>query len=43
MFAVVVIDLPQQRWQQYQEMFVAARAASPIRPAPGGLIHWPSP
>jgi hypothetical protein len=40
-FAVVVIDLSQQRWQQYQEGFVAAWAASPIQPVPGGLTHWP--
>ncbi len=40
-FAVVVINLPQQRWQQYQEAFAAACAASPIQPVPGSLIHWP--
>ena len=40
-FAVVVVDLPQQRWQQYHERFIAAWAASPIQPVPGGLIHWP--
>ena len=42
-FAVVVVNLPQQRWQRYRERFVAAWAASPIRPIPGTLIHWPAP
>ncbi len=41
-FAVVVISLPQQRWRQYRERFLEAWAASPIRPAPGRLIHWPA-
>jgi len=27
-FAVVVVDLPQRPWQQYQEAFIAAWAAS---------------
>ena len=40
-FAVVVIDLPQKRWQQYQKGFMAAWAVAPILPVPGGLIHWP--
>jgi hypothetical protein len=40
-FAVVVVDLPQQPWQQYQERFIAAWTASPIQPVRGGLIHWP--
>ena len=39
--AVVVVDLPQQRWQLYREQFVAAWADSPIQPIPGSLIHWP--
>ncbi|MGA2327649.1 MAG: hypothetical protein ABSH05_15300 [Bryobacteraceae bacterium] len=42
-FAVVVVDLPQRRWQQYRKQFVAAWAARPIQPVPGRLIHWPSP
>ena len=40
-FAVVVVDLPQQPWQQYQQGFVAAWTACPIEPVPGGLAHWP--
>ena len=39
--AVVVIKLPQQRWQQYCESFLAAWAESPIRPVAGRLIRWP--
>jgi len=40
-FAVVVINLPQQRWPAYQEKFVAAWAERPIEPIPGTLVHWP--
>ena len=40
-FAIVIVDLPQQRWQQYRERFIAAWADSPIQPVPGGVIHWP--
>jgi hypothetical protein len=40
-FAVVVVDLPQQRWPAYQEKFVAAWAAKPIEPVAGTLVHWP--
>jgi hypothetical protein len=39
--AVVVVDLPQQPWQQYEQTFTAAWAAGPIQPVPGGLIRWP--
>jgi len=42
-FAVVVITLPQQRWPEYQARFLEAWAASPIRPVPGSLVHWPTP
>ena len=42
-FAVVVVTLPQQRWQQYREGFIAAWTKSPIQPVPGRLIHWPPP
>jgi hypothetical protein len=42
-FAVVVITLPQQRWQEYRKRFLEAWAASPIRPVPGRLIHRPTP
>ena len=40
-FAVVVVDLPQQRWPEYRERFLAAWAASPLQPVAGSLIHWP--
>ena len=40
-FSVVVVDLPQRRWQAYQEQFVAAWALKPIEPIPGTLVHWP--
>lgn len=39
--AVVVIKLPQQRWQQYRERFLIGWAESPIRPIAGRLICWP--
>jgi hypothetical protein len=40
-FAVVVVDIPQQRWQQYRERFVEMWAERPIEPVAGQLIHWP--
>jgi hypothetical protein len=40
-FAVVLVGLPQQRWQQYRERFLAAWGESAIQPAPGRLIYWP--
>jgi hypothetical protein len=40
-FGVVVVDLPQQRWQAHQEHFVAAWSVSPIEPVAGTLIRWP--
>ena len=40
-FAVVVVDLPQQRWQAHQEQFVAAWGARSIEPVAGTLVHWP--
>jgi len=40
-FAVVVVDMPQQPWQQYRARFLAAWTASPIRPVPGRLTRWP--
>ena len=42
-FAVVVINLPQQRWPEYRARFLEAWAASPIQPVPGSLVHWPTP
>ena len=41
-FAVVVVTLPQQRWQQYRARFLQAWTLSPIQPLPGRLIYWPS-
>jgi len=40
-FAVVVVDLPQQRWPAYQERFVTAWGTRPIEPIAGMLVHWP--
>jgi hypothetical protein len=40
-FAVVVVGVPQQRWQQYRERFVEMWAEKPIEPVSGQLIHWP--
>jgi hypothetical protein len=40
-FAVVVITLPQQRWEEYRKRFLEAWAVSPIQPVPGRLTHWP--
>ena len=40
-FAIVVIGIPQQRWQQYRVRFVEQWAERPIEPVAGQLIHWP--
>ena len=40
-FAVVVVNLPQQRWQQYRERFLRTWEATPIRPIAGQLVRWP--
>jgi len=40
-FAVVVVELPQQRWPVYREQFVAAWAAMAIEPVAGALLRWP--
>jgi len=37
---VVLASLPQQRWEQYRERFVAAWAESPIGPVPGQMMRW---
>lgn len=42
-FAVVLINLPQQRWPEYGERFVGLWASSPIEPQPGRLVEWPTP
>ncbi len=41
-FAVVLINLPQQRWPEYSERFTDLWDSSPIRPQPGKLIEWPA-
>ncbi|HEV2418842.1 MAG TPA: DUF5615 family PIN-like protein [Terriglobia bacterium] len=41
-FAVVVVHLPQRRWQEYREQFMKAWAESPIQPVRGRLIFWPA-
>jgi hypothetical protein len=40
-FAVVVVNVPQRPWPQYQEEFVALWIEHPIAPVAGQLIHWP--
>jgi hypothetical protein len=40
-FAVVLVNLPQQRWPEYRRRFIEAWASSPIKPQPGRLIEWP--
>jgi len=40
-FAVVVVNVPQQRWNQYRERFIALWMKEPIAPVAGRLIHWP--
>jgi hypothetical protein len=40
-FAVVVVNVPQEPWQQYRDRFVALWSKQTIQPAPGQLTHWP--
>jgi len=40
-FAVVVVNIPQRRWPEYRERFVARWTEHPIDPIPGRLIDWP--
>jgi hypothetical protein len=40
-FAVVVIYVPQQRWPEYRERFIALWAERPIMPVRGRLTRWP--
>ena len=40
-FAVVLVNLPQQRWPEYRARFTELWDASPIKPEPGCLIEWP--
>ena len=41
-FAVVLINLPQQRWPEYRTLFTELWASSPIQPQPGRSIEWPA-
>ena len=41
-FAVVLVNLPQQRWPEYLQSFLKAWTSSPITPQPGCLVEWPS-
>ena len=40
-FAIVVINLPQGKWQQYRKQFAAAWTERPIHPVAGRLTLWP--
>jgi hypothetical protein len=40
-FAVVVVNIPQRRWPEYRDQFVARWTERPIEPVAGRLIHWP--
>lgn len=40
-FAVVVVDVPQEPWDQYREQFIAFWARGPIRPVAGQVTRWP--
>jgi len=40
--AVVVITLPQGRWEEYRKRFLQAWATAPIQPTTGHLIRWPA-
>jgi len=40
-FAVVVVNIPQRRWPEYREQFVARWTERPIEPVAGRLIDWP--
>jgi len=41
-FAVVLVNLPQQRWPEYRQSFLKAWACSPITPQLGCLVEWPT-
>ena len=41
-FAVVLVNLSQQRWPKYHDDFVRAWSAMPIIPQPGRVIEWPA-
>jgi hypothetical protein len=40
-FAVVVVNIPQRRWPEYRDRFLARWTEHPIEPIAGQLIDWP--
>ena len=40
-FCVILITIPQLRGAQFLDEFRQVWAASPIRPEPGTVVHWP--
>jgi predicted nuclease of predicted toxin-antitoxin system len=40
-FAVVVVNIPQQPWNQYRDRFVSVWMERAIEPIAGQLIRWP--
>lgn len=40
-FAIVLINLAQQRWPDYKTRFLEFWEIAPIVPQPGSLIEWP--
>ena len=40
-FSVVIVQLPQRPWGDYQEVFLKAWEAEAIAPVPGTLTRWP--
>jgi hypothetical protein len=40
-FAVVLVNLRQQRWLLYRQQFLAAWSQRPIRPVAGQFTSWP--
>ena len=40
-FSVVLITLPQRRWQEYCQLFLEAGADAPVDLKPGSLVEWP--
>jgi len=41
-FSIIVVELRQRPWRQYLDQVRAAWTTSPIRPAPGRVVFWPS-
>lgn len=40
-FAVVVVNLQQQKWPLLEKQFLACWAEKPIQPVVGSLVQWP--